>query len=202
VTLRIPQDTSHHGDDTFLRPQLVARQVASEAPSQLYRPASLPDASQFQSRFFEADYSRELRQMALAIVEAEGPVRDDVIARRIARAHGFARTGAKIKERVLALIPEVTFTDESVGRFLWATDRPSDWVPYRFQMPDDERRSLDEIAIQELVGLVRQSPEIHSSDDPAIELARRLGLARLAKSARERLEAAIERGATGGSPVV
>jgi very-short-patch-repair endonuclease len=178
--------------DETLRPQLVAKQASEETAPVKYQLAELDDASEHQARFFDRDYSRTLRQMALAVVEVESPVRDDVVARRVARAHGFARTSARIKDRVLSLLPEVTTTEEDAGRFLWATETPATKVPFRHAAPDDERRSLDEIAMPELLGLVIGRPDLAGSEDPALALAREIGLARLARSARERLESALE----------
>jgi hypothetical protein len=44
----------------------------------------------------------------------------------------------------------------------------------------------------ELIGLVREHPALRASDDPALSLARELGLGRLASAARKRLEEAVE----------
>ena len=158
-----------------------------------YEQAILADATDGQGRFFGDDYDDELKRMARAVLEKEGPIRDDLLTRRIARAHGFARTGGRIKDRVLALLPNVTVTKESVGNFLWPTDSPPPLIPFRRPHPGDERRSLDEIPMPELIGLVRSRPDLAASDDPAIAFAREIGLARLAKLALERLEEAIER---------
>ena len=161
-------------------------------PRPTYRSAELAEATAEQGRFFDDDYSRQLRDMALAVVEQEGPIRDDVLARRIARAHGFARTGSRIKERVLAVIPDLTVTTEEAGRFVWPTKQPVARVAFRYPADDDERRSLDEIALEELVGLASARQDLAAGDDPALALAREIGLSRLSQSARDRLEAALE----------
>jgi hypothetical protein len=166
--------------------------VAAERQQIRYQVANLPDATHQQARFFDEDYSQELRQMAQVVIETEAPVRDDVLAKRIARAHGFARTGPRIKDRVMSVVPEVTATTEDAGRFLWATPEPAAIVPFRHAAPNDERRSLDEIPIPELLGLLDWRPDVMTADDPAIALAREMGLGRLSKTARERLEYAIE----------
>ncbi len=44
----------------------------------------------------------------------------------------------------------------------------------------------------ELMGLVLGRPDLAATEDPAIAFAREIGLGRLAKLARERLEAAVE----------
>ena len=115
-----------------------------------------------------------------------------MLARRIARAHGFARTGSRIKERVLAVIPDLTVTTEEAGRFVWPTKQPVARVAFRYPADDDERRSLDEIALEELVGLASARQDLAAGDDPALALAREIGLSRLSQSARDRLEAALE----------
>lgn len=172
-------------------PQLIA-QLASQRGRLVYARVDLGDATSNQTRFFDDDYSETLRSMALSVLESHGPIREDVLAREVARAHGFGRTGNRIKQRVLDLLPEVTSTEETVGRFLWPASSAQESVPFRYASDEGERRSLDEIAMPELIGLVREHAALAESDDPALALARVIGLARLARSARERLEEALE----------
>lgn len=178
------------GSDSL--PQLVA----SQAPQQrvLYVRATLGDATANQHRFFEDDYTDTLKDMALSVLVAQGPILDDALAREIARVHGFARTGNRIKQRILELLPNVTSTNESVGKFLWPGPSATDYIPFRHASHDDDRRHIDEIPMPELVGLVREQSSISHSDDPALFLAREIGLTRLSRTARERLEAALENG--------
>jgi hypothetical protein len=42
-----------------------------------------------------------------------------VLARRIARAHGFQRTGKRIQDRVEQLAAEFATTQEDVNNFYW-----------------------------------------------------------------------------------
>lgn len=180
-----------HADELAARTPLVARHE-TEQPRLQYQRAELRDHSANQSRFFDDDYSDALREMSLAIIESQGPIRDDVLAREIARAHGFARTGNKMKERVLELVPNVAKSEELVGNFLWPNSEAKEWIPFRYAADDLSRRSIEEIAIPELIGLVKKHPLLATADDPALALARVMGLARLARSARDRLEIAIE----------
>jgi very-short-patch-repair endonuclease len=174
---------------------IVCRGVNDEpVPSDqnVYRPVVLVDATDRQAEFFDEGYTETIRQIALDVVSAEGPIRDDLVAKRIARAHGFARTGAKIKQRVSATIPELTITKETVGNFLWPAGKVEQSVPFRYAKSADDRRSLDDVPIQELLGLIRANGNLLASEDPGLAFAREIGLARLSKSARERIEAAIE----------
>jgi hypothetical protein len=152
----------------------------------------LGDATSCQDRFFDDDYSVVLRRMAISVLEAQGPIRDDALAREVARAHGFARTGSRIKQRIFELLADVTTTVEPAGTFLWPSPAVQKSLPFRYHSSEDGRRSLDEIAMPELIGLVRDNPTLATSDDPAFALAREIGLARLAASARSRLEDAIK----------
>ncbi len=177
--------------EEVLRPQLVASQ-ATQLIRRTYSRCLLDDSSGNQHRFFEADYSVILRQMAMSMIESLGPIRDDVLVREVAKAHGFGRMTTRIKERVLELLPNVTVSEESVGRFLWPGQVAEEIVPFRYAANDAERRSLDEISMAELLGLVRDVSTSQLTDDPALALAREMGLARLARSARDRLEAALD----------
>ena len=156
-----------------------------------YARIKLSDAVSNQDRFYDSSYDGELKQMAMEVLKHEAPIRDDVLAKQIARAHGFVRTGANIRNRILSLLGNVVTTDESTGRFLWSSDNPQQIVDFRPAKTDDDRRSVDEISIAELSGLVHQQRELLSDDDPAVALARSIGLARLSQSARDRIEEAI-----------
>lgn len=130
--------------------------------------------------------------MARLVLDTESPIREDLLVRRVALAHGFQRAGANIRNRILDALGEVTATEEIPGKFLWSADSPPSAVSFRFTPVGHERRSLDEIAMQELIGLVRERTDLTTSDDPALAFAREIGLTRLARSARERLEEALE----------
>ncbi|MCU0880850.1 MAG: DUF3320 domain-containing protein, partial [Pirellulaceae bacterium] len=194
---RLPSDAADSTDES--RPSdssacspLFARQSPTNDRCIYFR-VNLGDAVANQDRFFDTEYADALRQMALAVLASQGPIRDDALVREIARAHGFARTGNRIKQRVLELLPDVASTVEPVGRFLWPDANVQDLLPFRHAAAGDERRSLDEIPMPELVGLVRELPVILMSEDPAIALAREIGLARLSQTGRSRLEEAISR---------
>jgi hypothetical protein len=156
-----------------------------------YERVKLTDAVGNQNRFYESEYDDDLRQMALAILKNEAPIRDDVLAKQIARAHGFARTGNNIRSRILDLLGDVVSTDESTGRFLWSSDEPTSIVEFRPARSEEDRRSVDEISLAELAGLIQSESGLLSETDPPVAIARSIGLARLSQSARERIEEAI-----------
>ncbi|OYP38037.1 DUF3320 domain-containing protein [Rhodopirellula sp. MGV] len=162
-----------------------------ESTSATFTRTSLGDATANQDRFHDPSYDEELRTMAMRVLQHESPIREDVLAKQVARAHGFGRTGANIRTRIVDLLGEVVSTTESTGTFLWVGDAPQSIIAFRPAQTDDDRRSVDEISIAELAGLIQENRELLSENDPAVAIARTLGLARLAQSARERIEEAI-----------
>ena len=163
-----------------------------EAESNTYfTRVKLGNAVANQDRFYDSSYDEELKEMAMDVLSHEAPIRDDILAKQVARAHGFARTGANIRIRVLNLLHSVVSTEEATGRFLWSSDEPKSIIKFRSAESDENRRSIDEISIAELKGLIQENQELLAEPDPAISLARSIGLARLSQSARDRIEEAI-----------
>ena len=64
-----------------------------------------------------------------------------VLAQRIARAHGFARTGARIGDRVYLQVRNVVGVDESTGRFL-SWENESLTLPLRRDSSKALRRTM------------------------------------------------------------
>jgi hypothetical protein len=145
--------------------------------------------------FSELHYDSTLRAMIRRVIETEGPVRDDVLARRIARAHGWTRTGSKIQERVSALARlEGVVVAEGDTAFVW----PKGADPARvaaFRRPTGEQaRPVDEIALPELVALAREIRATGRDGEAALTaMARTAGLHQLRQASRSRLNAAWER---------
>lgn len=146
------------------------------------------------TRFFESSYDYVLSRVVGSLIDAEGPIHEERLARQIARMHGWQRTGARIQARVDILATHAhSTTREEVGKFFWPkhlVDR--DYVPMRKGL-DKLDRSLNEIAMPELVTLCRAYVESGVEPSSAIiQVARDLGLARLKSGARERLELAMQ----------
>lgn len=143
--------------------------------------------------FYDTAYDERLRQMVEQVTAVEGPVRDTVLARRIARAHGWQRTGARILDRVSSIARAcLQSTEEDVGVFFWANDRGPD-VPLVFRGAPDVERSVEEICMAELVALAKLvAMEGKSGDTAVVAMAHRLGLHRVRAASRSRFEKALE----------
>ena len=174
-------------------PFVVAQSTVGNAEQRLYR---VTDLSGFQAKpdqFFEFGYRDTLRGMIDAIIETESPLRADVLAQRLARAHGWLRTGGRIRERIDLLLRGVDTTRESSGEFVWEKGAVLDILPYREPANEDARRSIADIPLAELASVVLANPELRDQPDPARDLARILGVERLAAVSRARLDEAIAR---------
>jgi len=143
--------------------------------------------------FFDRDYDMALNAMVSHVVAIEGPVLDTVLARRIARAHGWQRTGSRILERVVTVAMTLhRSTQEDVGTFFWSEERGPD-EPIAFRRPPDEvTRAIDEVCMAELIALACSVLTTGASGDVAImSMARELGIQRLRSANRLRLELAL-----------
>lgn len=144
--------------------------------------------------FFDAAYEPILTRMIAHVVEIEGPVLDAVLARRIARAHGWQRTGSRIRERVEALAAKVfRKTEEDVGTFYWPAGlSPNGPVVFR-RAAGDAARAVDEICMAELTALAKRVMAADSMGESAISaMAREVGLHQIRTASRGRFEKAMQ----------
>ncbi|MBS1159525.1 MAG: helicase related protein [Proteobacteria bacterium] len=145
-------------------------------------------------QFYEPVYDLVLMPMIKWVVQHEGPVLDAVLARRIARAHGFLRTGSRIQERVEYIARQcVGSTEEATGTFYWPDGvTPGAKVAFRWPFDEDSTRGVDEICEQELLSLARWVVSSGKSGEEAlIAMAREIGLMKLRVASRGQLEAAL-----------
>jgi very-short-patch-repair endonuclease len=143
--------------------------------------------------FYEFGYRDTLRGMIEAVVETESPLPADVLAQRIARAHGWLRTGGRIRERIDLHLRGYDSTRESTGLFIWKKGQVVNVLPYRPSADEASRRAIADIPLAELASVVIDNPDLMDMPDPARDMARLLGLERLVATARARLDEAIAR---------
>ena len=142
------------------------------------------------ARFQEPGYSVNIRAMIQHVIETEAPVRDDLLVERIARAHGFRRSGRAIRERVMTLVRGTAHleVEEAGTTFVWPDANAADqWSEARYPATGGDIRSIEDIPARELAAALRSC----ASGDREGEASRAFGLRRLSASARERLRRAI-----------
>jgi hypothetical protein len=145
--------------------------------------------------FFDEAYNPTLLRMIDHVVKVEGPVRDEVLSRRIARAHGWVRTGSKIQDRVVRLASQhYRNASEDVGIFFWPqNDSAEETVLFR-RPSDGSARSVDEISLTELKSLaIEMFRAGHDKDSGLTAMAREIGLRKLSSTNKARLELAWPR---------
>ncbi|WP_234409586.1 DUF3320 domain-containing protein [Ideonella sp. B508-1] len=176
----------------------IDKLAPADAPHmRVFAPATLPSGDPVQ--FYEYRAAATLtRHLALA-VEAEGPVPEMVLFRRVARAWGLERTGSRIVERLRNLIPqELQRTNEPGGTFYWPKNaQPSTWNDFRVcDHNDASRRTADEVCLEELGGLamhVLQRAGSSPRADIARAVCRLIGMARTPADSEARVGAAVDR---------
>lgn len=141
--------------------------------------------------FYSDEYNPVLATLIDRVLEHEAPILDTLLVQRIARAHGFMRSGRLIRERVLELTEQKYHLqiDAADALFVWQNEQHrQDWTHYRTPATDNDLRSIEEIAMEEL----NAAASTVSAEDQALEIARLFGVRRLTSSARSKIEEAIK----------
>jgi Protein of unknown function (DUF3320) len=148
-----------------------------------------PDRDQF----YDPGYRDTLTRMANHVIEAEGPLFDDLLARRIARAHGLARATRKLLDITRGI------TDQKFARTKEG-DRTIVWpesvdirklVPFR-GAPLSARDHAD-IPLAELASLAFRFLAVGSTpEETTVLMSRQLGLGRILIKTRLRFVEAAE----------
>ena len=195
-------DLPPEGED----PEAVSADSTFEAAASAWKSASIPTggeataeaaeaetASVETEEFFNASYDAALVQLIEQVIAEDGPILDSVLSRRIARLHGWQRTGARIHARVEGLAGRShLFTREDHGRFFWpkAISPEAPFPPRKTW--NAQERSVEEVCLPELVALAREVLRLGGRDTSSVTtMARALGLNRVKSSNRERLEQAL-----------
>ncbi|WP_349636745.1 DUF3320 domain-containing protein [Tardiphaga sp. P9-11] len=174
--------------------QRIASLIEVEARSgATFRMVDLTGIKADPERFFEFSYRPSLQSMIDAVMEAEAPVREDILAQRIARAHGWLRTGARIREQIARHLKGYERTEETSGSFLWMPGTVANRLAFRAPHAPDHRRNLSEISLAELSDFILLNRNALQEEDPPLVYARLLQVERLAAPTRERIEEAIAR---------
>jgi len=148
------------------------------------------DAELDPSQFHEPAYRRTLRRLAISHVDREGPITFDRLAHLIARAHGFQRTGKRIKRTLLGAIHGSRGQTRSRNGELvfWPDGNPPATVlPFRGLAIGSEIRDWNEVPQPEKLGLLQQILEARPRDT-ARAVADVLGVGRLTSQLRDEVE--------------
>lgn len=169
-----------------------AKSLSTFSTSSAYRATDfmLSAPSINSAAFYETSYNSTLNTLISAVVEQEAPISEHLLVQRIARAHGFLRSGRIIRERVMKLVTRLfhVTTDAHGGSFVWPSDEARlAWTQYRLPSDANSIRQIEEISFEELQAAAAAS----TAFDLPIDVARMFSVRRLSGSARKRIEAAL-----------
>lgn len=186
--LSVSETTAEIGDIRITRTH--TEQSTSLGQKGEYRVADLSSLTTMiqAEQFHLPAYTPVLRQIIEEVLRQEAPILDTLLVQRIARAHGFQRSGRLIRDRVLELAEQHHHVQHAgfEEAFVWhAESDVMSWSTYRVPASADDVRSIEEIAAEELR---IAASIIDATADPALEVARLLGVKRLTGVARERIE--------------
>ena len=138
--------------------------------------------------FHSDEYGSRLTEMIDHVIDSEGPIHEDVLVHRVARHHGFGRAGNQIRRRVIDIAKRRRGkSTEDVGLFFWRKGTIKERkAPARYSRRDEQMRKVRYISTDELRAIARTL----STADP-IAFARSLGIERLSRHGRERIQQAL-----------
>ena len=163
----------------------------------VYRPASLPAGDPL--LFHDASASAQLAEHLALVIETEGPLTETALFRKVARAWGIDRVGAKVSERLRTLVPERFIrTIEEEAIFYWPADADTGaWEQFRIASDSEtSRRRVDEVCLEELAALahhVLQQAGASSRQEAARSVCLLLGMSRVPEEAQARVGEALDR---------
>lgn len=136
-------------------------------------------------RFYEVDYAPTLRGLITKIIEEDGPLPVSHVAKNVAQAHGWLRTGHKIATRVGKLLGDADIHDEFGTSYVWLHGSYADRIEFRGL----KERSIREISRTEIATIIdTHVNDLDVAEDAIMSLSRLLGISRLSKDARDYLE--------------
>ena len=143
-------------------------------------------------RFSDAAYTSILKLMIAHVIDVEGPIFEDVLVDRIARAHGLRRSGSQIRHRLVGLLPAgVSRVAEGDRKVVWPFGKkPGEIHVYRKDTTG--RRGHDDVPIEELAAIAAPFVRLRMEDEAVLrKIAEEFELGRLREATRVRFKAAL-----------
>jgi len=145
--------------------------------------------------FYDKSYVPVLRKFGCDLIDTLGPITFKHMCDKIARAHGFQRTGPQIKSILWAALKKnrawlktsdghTTFWPESIT--------PQDIYPYRGLSFMGQVRSWNDVPYSEKLELAMQIASAGNTGDLASLMATKIGLGRLHATTRAELQSLIQ----------
>ncbi|MCB0331454.1 MAG: DUF3320 domain-containing protein, partial [Bdellovibrionales bacterium] len=152
----------------------------------------IPDTHGFElsaNQFYEDSYLETLGKFATFLVDKFGPITFIYLCTKIARAHGFARTGAQIRSQVRSAIEDrIRKTESPNGDVVYWPENyePVSVFEFRGMSLNGEKRTWADVPYPEKLGLAREVAG--KSSDPISAMVSKIGLGRLRQATKRELE--------------
>lgn len=146
------------------------------------------------SKFYEDEYRGVIKSYASKLIDRYGPITFDHLCEKIARAHGFQRTGKLIRDQIWKAISRTrTHTKSADHRItFWPNDvDPSETSTYRGLKISGEERRWHDVPYSEKLALAQNVLKKSEGNDQVDIFCREIGIARLTKTTRTELEALL-----------
>lgn len=107
--------------------------------------------------FYDEGSDKKIRTILEETIRLESPVSEKALYRRVLSGWGMTRGGSKVNDAIAAQLNTLPImaTSASYNTFYWKADMmPSDYKDFRVPESDDEKRSFEDIAPQEISNCV------------------------------------------------
>jgi very-short-patch-repair endonuclease len=144
------------------------------------------------ARFYDREYETVLNSMVALTLKHEAPIYEDVLVARIARAHGFQRSGDRIQRAVSRVVGRKYRKTQDDGRaVVWGENSPQTFLVC-YRKSQSEVRSHTDTPIAELASLALPYIRVRLADDDILyRMANHFGLGRLREPTRVRFQSAV-----------
>ena len=146
-----------------------------------------------QDQFYEKTYAPVLREMVSYVVTVEGPIFEDVLVDRIARAHGLKRSGNRITQRVINFLPpSISKSLEGPRTVIWPSGKQGGKV-HLFRKDLSQVRNHEDTPVEELAAIALPFLRLRMSEEEVLrKIAEEFGLGSLREVTRLRFMKALE----------
>ncbi len=144
------------------------------------------------ARFYDREYESVLGSMVALTLKHEAPIYEDVLVARIARAHGFQRSGDRIQKAVSKVVGRKYGKTQDDGRIVIWAENSTETILVSYRKSQSEVRSHTDTPVAELASLALPYIRVRLADDDILyRMANHFQLGRLREPTRVRFQSAI-----------
>ena len=136
-------------------PAPVVCETASDTPT--YRAADLPPTPMSSDVFVSPQSTRAIQSLIRQILEAEAPICESLLTRRLMQCAGITRAGARLQARVVAMLAamRITKTDSNTQAVYWHESQdPQTYNGFRATGTDMHKRDAKDIPSVEIANAI------------------------------------------------